>query len=157
FAHVINLLDPDVIVVGGGLSALESIYVNVPALWRAHAYAGGRRTRLVRAAHGSASGVRGAGFFLAPSPRRAAPGKRAGNRAQRSIARPRAPGCGRAAPPPPRSGAPPRPPPGRPPAGRATPGRGASRARPRASARARRRRPPSAAAPPRSGPGRGRA
>ncbi len=59
-AHVINLLDPDVIVVGGGLSSLQRIYESVPRLWRGFAYAQEPRTRLVRAAHGAASGVRGA-------------------------------------------------------------------------------------------------
>jgi len=62
-AHVINLLDPDVIVVGGGLSALDRLYENVPRLWRGFAYAEEPRTRLVRAAHGAESGVRGAAML----------------------------------------------------------------------------------------------
>ncbi|MGQ0512183.1 MAG: ROK family protein, partial [Betaproteobacteria bacterium] len=62
-AHVINLLDPDVIVVGGGLSSLERIYESVPRLWRGFAYAEEPRTRLVRAEHGDASGVRGAAML----------------------------------------------------------------------------------------------
>lgn len=59
-AHVINLLDPDVIVLGGGLSNVVRLYAAVPGLWSAHTYSDAVRTRLVRAAHGDASGVRGA-------------------------------------------------------------------------------------------------
>jgi fructokinase len=59
-AHVINLLDPDVIVLGGGLSNIERLYSAVPELWGAHNYTTALATRLVRAAHGDASGVRGA-------------------------------------------------------------------------------------------------
>ena len=62
-AHVINLLDPDVIVVGGGLSSLDRIYSSVPRLWTGFAYAAEPRTRLVPAAHGGASGVRGAAML----------------------------------------------------------------------------------------------
>jgi fructokinase len=62
-AHVINLLDPDVIVVGGGLSSLDRIYSSVPRLWNGFAYAAEPRTRLVPAAHGAASGVRGAAML----------------------------------------------------------------------------------------------
>ena len=63
-AAVINLLDPHVIVLGGGLSRIERLYANVPALWTAHIFAAGSgeapRTRLVPSLHGDASGVRGA-------------------------------------------------------------------------------------------------
>jgi fructokinase len=67
-ASIINVLDPDVIVLGGGMSNIERLYVNVPALWTAHVFAAahGReavRTRLVRARHGDASGVRGAAWL----------------------------------------------------------------------------------------------
>jgi len=60
FAHVINLLDPEVIVLGGGLSKIERIYANVPRAWGQFIYSDAAATRLVRAAHGDASGVRGA-------------------------------------------------------------------------------------------------
>jgi fructokinase len=60
FAQVINLLDPEVIVLGGGLSNLERLYGSVPALWGRHAYGDTAATRLVRPAHGDSSGVRGA-------------------------------------------------------------------------------------------------
>lgn len=62
-AHVINLLDPELIVLGGGVSAIERIYRSVPRLWEAHVYAPSPRTRLVPAAHGDASGVRGAAML----------------------------------------------------------------------------------------------
>jgi fructokinase len=60
FAHVINLLDPEIIVVGGGLSSVARLYTNVPDAWRAFIYSDTVATRLVPAAHGDASGVRGA-------------------------------------------------------------------------------------------------
>ncbi|MDP1902238.1 MAG: ROK family protein [Rubrivivax sp.] len=66
-AAVINLLDPDVIVLGGGLSRLAHLYERVPALWGRWVFSGGRgealRTRLVPARHGDASGVRGAAWL----------------------------------------------------------------------------------------------
>ncbi len=65
-AHVINLLDPDVIVIGGGLSGIERIYADVPRAWGKFVYSDGVVTRLVRAAHGDASGVRGAARLWEP-------------------------------------------------------------------------------------------
>jgi fructokinase len=59
-ASVINLLDPETIVLGGGLSNTDRLYRNVPALWGRHVYSDTVVTRLVKAAHGDASGVRGA-------------------------------------------------------------------------------------------------
>ncbi|HEX7385470.1 MAG TPA: ROK family protein [Burkholderiaceae bacterium] len=63
-AAVINLLDPDVIVLGGGLSRIDALLVEVPRSWSGYVFSAGSqaapRTRLVRAAHGDASGVRGA-------------------------------------------------------------------------------------------------
>jgi fructokinase len=64
---VINVLDPDVIVLGGGLSKVERLYETVPQLWNEWIFAAGReeqaRTPLVRAVHGDASGVRGAAWL----------------------------------------------------------------------------------------------
>jgi len=60
FAHVINLLDPDVIVIGGGLSHLDHVIESVPRLLPRYVYSDSVATKLVRAAHGDASGVRGA-------------------------------------------------------------------------------------------------
>jgi len=59
-ASVINLLDPEVIVLGGGVSRIERLVRNVPARWTRHVYSDSVVTRLARAAHGDASGVRGA-------------------------------------------------------------------------------------------------
>ena len=59
-AAVINLLDPDVIVLGGGLSAIAALYRLVPAAWGAHASVTRPATRLVRARFGPESGLRGA-------------------------------------------------------------------------------------------------
>jgi len=59
-ASVINLLDPEVIVLGGGLSNTDRLYRNVPARWGPYVYSESVVTSLVKAAHGDASGVRGA-------------------------------------------------------------------------------------------------
>ena len=62
-AGVINLLDPDVIVLGGGLSNLGRLYERVPGLWQPHVFSDQVLTRLVKAAHGDSSGVRGAAWL----------------------------------------------------------------------------------------------
>ena len=62
-AGVINLLDPDVIVLGGGLSNLGRLYERVPDLWRPHVFSDQVETRLVKAMHGDSSGVRGAAWL----------------------------------------------------------------------------------------------
>ena len=62
-ATIINVLDPDVIVVGGGLSAIDRIYTDVPSLWGPWIFSDQVSTRLVRARHGDASGVRGAAWL----------------------------------------------------------------------------------------------
>jgi fructokinase len=66
-ASVINILDPDVIVLGGGMSNIDRLYDRVPRLWGQYVFAAGVedvvRTRLVRAAHGDSSGVRGAAWL----------------------------------------------------------------------------------------------
>ena len=62
-ASVINVLDPDVIVAGGGLSRIAQLYRNVPARWARYVFSDGVVTRLVPAAHGDASGVRGAAWL----------------------------------------------------------------------------------------------
>jgi len=63
FSTIINVLDPDVIVVGGGLSKHERLYANVPPLLKKYAYCEDPRTPIVRAQHGDASGVRGAAML----------------------------------------------------------------------------------------------
>ena len=64
---IINVLDPDVIVLGGGVSRLEWLYEAVPRLWLPHVFSDEVRTRLVPAVHGDSSGVRGAAW-LWPAP-----------------------------------------------------------------------------------------
>ena len=83
-AAIINVLDPDVIVLGGGMSNLERLYITVPALWGHFVFGAMRdprqtggagdtggvttvKTRLVRAAHGDSSGVRGAAWLWPPA------------------------------------------------------------------------------------------
>ena len=63
FAMIINVLDPDVIVVGGGMSKHEEIYREVPPLLRKYTYHPDPRTPIVPALHGDASGVRGAAML----------------------------------------------------------------------------------------------
>jgi fructokinase len=62
-AHVVNLLDPDAIVLGGGVSNLESLYTALPPLIARYAYTDAFDTPVLRAAHGDASGVRGAAML----------------------------------------------------------------------------------------------
>jgi fructokinase len=66
-AGVVNLLDPDVIVLGGGLSAIKSLYTEVPKLWRPLIVAPAPRTRFVPARFGAESGLRGAAWLGRPS------------------------------------------------------------------------------------------
>jgi fructokinase len=66
-ASVINLLDPAVIVLGGGLSRMAHLYEQVPRLWGRWVFSGGVqeavRTKLLPSRHGDASGVRGAAWL----------------------------------------------------------------------------------------------
>jgi len=62
-AGVINILDPDVIVLGGGMSNVERLYADVPRLWTRHVFSDQVATRLVRNVHGDSSGVRGAAWL----------------------------------------------------------------------------------------------
>ncbi|HXH06462.1 MAG TPA: ROK family protein [Vicinamibacterales bacterium] len=62
-ASVINVLDPDVIVLGGGLSNVDRLYTRVPELWGEHVFSDVVDTPLRRAAHGETSGVRGAAWL----------------------------------------------------------------------------------------------
>ena len=64
-ATIINILDPGTIVLGGGVSNLERLYVNVPPLLARYVFSDAVRTRLVKAAHGDSSGVRGAAMLWA--------------------------------------------------------------------------------------------
>lgn len=62
-ASVINVADPDVIVLGGGLSNVDRWYRTVPPLWGAWVFSDRVDTALVRARHGDSSGVRGAAWL----------------------------------------------------------------------------------------------
>jgi fructokinase len=62
-ATVINVLDPDVIVLGGGMSNVEGLYTEVPRLWTRYVFSDHVATRLERNAHGDSSGVRGAAWL----------------------------------------------------------------------------------------------
>ncbi|MGH8505940.1 MAG: ROK family protein [Stenotrophobium sp.] len=61
--HVINILDPEVIVLGGGVSRVQRLYRYVPALWDQWIFSDSISTRLVPALHGDSSGVRGAAWL----------------------------------------------------------------------------------------------
>lgn len=65
---VINLVDPDVIVLGGGLSQLERLYETVPRIWETYVFSDTVRTALKPPVHGDSSGVRGAAW-LGTAPR----------------------------------------------------------------------------------------
>jgi fructokinase len=62
-AHVVNILDPDVIVLGGGMSNIERLYTNVPALWGDWVFSDRVDTKLVKNQYGDSSGVRGAAWL----------------------------------------------------------------------------------------------
>ncbi|MGE5492143.1 MAG: ROK family protein [Actinomycetota bacterium] len=62
-ASVINVIDPDVIVVGGGLSNLQRLYANVPPLLDRYVFSDHVSTRILPPAHGDSSGVRGAAWL----------------------------------------------------------------------------------------------
>ena len=62
-AGVINILDPDVIVLGGGISNLSRLYANVPVLWQPYVFSDHVATRLLPPVHGDSSGVRGAAWL----------------------------------------------------------------------------------------------
>ena len=62
-ATVINLLDPDVIVVGGGLSRVDHIYRAVPTMLAQYVFGREADTPILKAVHGDSSGVRGAAWL----------------------------------------------------------------------------------------------
>ena len=65
-AHVINLLDPDAIVLGGGLSNIDRLYQDVPRRWGSYVFSDRVTTLLLKAKHGDSSGVRGAAWLWSP-------------------------------------------------------------------------------------------
>ena len=62
-AHVINILDPDTIVLGGGMSNIDRLYRSIPELWMSWVFSDRVDTNLVRHVHGDSSGVRGAAWL----------------------------------------------------------------------------------------------
>ncbi|MBF0620416.1 MAG: ROK family protein [Magnetococcales bacterium] len=62
-SSVINLIDPHVIVLGGGLSNIDWLYQRVPEVWDAYVFSDQVETRLVKARYGDSSGVRGAAWL----------------------------------------------------------------------------------------------
>ncbi len=68
-AVVINIVDPDVIVLGGGVSNIEALYALVPQYWSRWIFADTVLTRLARNRHGDSSGVRGAAWLPGGPPR----------------------------------------------------------------------------------------
>lgn len=62
-AGVINILDPDIIVLGGGMSNVDSLYRDVPQRWGRYIFSDTVRTQLAPARHGDSSGVRGAAWL----------------------------------------------------------------------------------------------
>ncbi|MEX2240084.1 MAG: ROK family protein [Burkholderiales bacterium] len=66
---VINVIDPDVVVLGGGMSNVRRLYDNVPRIWGRYIFSDHVATRLVPAMHGDSSGVRGAAWLWGGPPR----------------------------------------------------------------------------------------
>jgi fructokinase len=62
-ASIINVIDPDIIVLGGGLSNIKRLYTNVPSIWKPFVFSDTADTPLVAARHGDSSGVRGAAWL----------------------------------------------------------------------------------------------
>jgi len=62
-ASVINILDPEIIVLGGGMSNVARLYRNVPKLWEQYVFSDHVATKLAPPAHGDSSGVRGAAWL----------------------------------------------------------------------------------------------
>jgi fructokinase len=67
-ASVINAIDPDVIVLGGGMSNIARLYANVPARWAQYVFSDRVDTRLVPPRHSDSSGVRGAAWLWPATP-----------------------------------------------------------------------------------------
>jgi fructokinase len=62
-ANVVNILDPDIIVMGGGLSNIEALYTELPPRVERYAFTPEGPTNIVKNVHGDSSGVRGAAWL----------------------------------------------------------------------------------------------
>jgi predicted NBD/HSP70 family sugar kinase len=62
-SHVINILDPEVIVLGGGMCNLKRLYESVPRIWSQYVFSDRVDTKLVPPRYGDSSGVRGAAWL----------------------------------------------------------------------------------------------
>jgi len=62
-AHVINIMDPDAIVLGGGMGNIQRLYKNVPDIWGKYVFSDTVETKLLSPVHGDSSGVRGAAWL----------------------------------------------------------------------------------------------
>ncbi len=60
---VINIVDPEVVVLGGGVSNIKTLYTRVPLIWNKYVFSDDVKTQLVPAKHGDSSGVRGAAWL----------------------------------------------------------------------------------------------
>ena len=64
-ASIINVIDPEIIVLGGGVSNISRLYDNVPSIWQQYVFSDRVDTRLMQARFGDSSGVRGAAWLWA--------------------------------------------------------------------------------------------
>ena len=64
-ASIINVIDPEAIVLGGGVSNISRLYDNVPSIWQQYVFSDRVDTRLLQACYGDSSGVRGAAWLWA--------------------------------------------------------------------------------------------
>ena len=60
---VINLVDPEAIVLGGGLSNVDALYTRIPEIWHDYIFSDAIETKLLKNRHGDSSGVRGAAWL----------------------------------------------------------------------------------------------
>lgn len=63
-SHIINVLDPDVIILGGGMSKITRLYENIPKIWHKYIFSDHIKTQLRPPIHGDSSGVRGAAWLV---------------------------------------------------------------------------------------------
>ena len=63
-AMIINIIDPDIIILGGGLSNIERLYENIPRKWAGYVFSNKINTRLLKPRYGDSSGVRGAALLF---------------------------------------------------------------------------------------------